>query len=132
MYSLNYLHWHLVARSTLSCFTIYCSSFLKDFSLEPSLSSSQFFKDPSNCYQRESPKMQIWCHTLLHTLWWWFGFSVVSESCKPMDYRPPGSSVHGISQAGMLEWVAISFFRRSPQPRDQTWISCITGRLFTD
>ena len=37
-----------------------------------------------------------------------------------MDYSPPESSVHGILQARMLEWVAISFSRRSSQPRDQT------------
>ena len=36
---------------------------------------------------------------------------------------PPGSSVHGISQARILEWVAISFSRGSSQPRDQTWAS---------
>ena len=40
--------------------------------------------------------------------------------CNPMDCSPPGSSVHGILQARMLEWVAILFFRGSYQPRDQT------------
>ena len=40
-----------------------------------------------------------------------FSCSVVSDSCSPMDYRPPGSSVHGISQARILEWVAISSSR---------------------
>ena len=39
--------------------------------------------------------------------------SVVSDFCYPMDYIPPGSSVHGISQARILEWVAISFSRES-------------------
>ena len=39
----------------------------------------------------------------------------------------PGSSVHSISQARILEWVAISFFRGSPRPRDQTWVSCMAG-----
>jgi len=48
-----------------------------------------------------------------------------------MDYSPPGSSVHGISQARTLEWVAISFSRVSSQPRYQTYISCIAGRFFT-
>ena len=37
-----------------------------------------------------------------------------------MDYSPPGSSVHGISQARILEWVAISFYRGFSQPRDPT------------
>ena len=47
----------------------------------------------------------------------------------PMDYSPPGSSVHGILQARILEWVAISFSRGSSQPRDWTWISRIAGKL---
>ena len=51
--------------------------------------------------------------------------------CKPMDSSPPGSSVHGIFQARILEWVAISFSRRSFQPRDWTRVSCIVGRHFT-
>ena len=46
--------------------------------------------------------------------------------CEPMDYRPPGSSVHVVSQARMLEWVAISFSRGSSQPRD--WINICIGR----
>ena len=48
-----------------------------------------------------------------------------------MDYRPPGFSVHGISQARTLEWVAISFSRGSSWPRDQTRVCCIAGRFFT-
>ena len=44
-----------------------------------------------------------------------------------MDCSPPGSSVHGISQARILEWVAISFSKASSRPRDPTCISC-TGR----
>ena len=42
---------------------------------------------------------------------------------------PPGSTGHGISQARMLEWVAISFLRDSSQPRDQTCVSCIGERI---
>ena len=41
------------------------------------------------------------------------------------DCNPPGSSVHGISQTRILEWVAISFCRGSSQPRDRTRVSCI-------
>ena len=41
------------------------------------------------------------------------------------------SSVHGILQARILEWVAISFSRGSIQPRKGTWVSCIAGRVFT-
>ena len=47
-----------------------------------------------------------------------------------MDSRPPGSSVHGILQARILEWVAVPFSRGSSHPRDQTQVSCIAGRFF--
>ena len=52
--------------------------------------------------------------------------------CNPMDCSPPGSSVLGIFQAKILEWVAIAFSRGSSQPRDQTQVSCTAGRFFTD
>ena len=48
-----------------------------------------------------------------------------------MDCSPPGSSVHGILQARILEWVAIPFSRRSSLPRDWTWVSPMAGRFFT-
>ena len=52
--------------------------------------------------------------------------------CNPMECSPPVSSVHGISQGRILEWVAISFSRISSQPRDQTQaISCIADGFFT-
>ena len=51
--------------------------------------------------------------------------------CNPVDWSPLGASVHGISQARMLEWVASSFSRGSSQSRDQTWVSCIIGRFLT-
>ena len=48
-----------------------------------------------------------------------------------MDCSPPASPVHGILQARLLEWVAISFSRGSSQPRDWTHVSCIADRFFT-
>ena len=51
--------------------------------------------------------------------------------CNPMDCNLPGSSVHGILQARILESVAISFSRGSSQAMDRTQVSCIAGRLFT-
>ena len=51
--------------------------------------------------------------------------------CNSMDFSPPGSSVHGILQARILEWVAIPFSRGSSQPKDQTQVSCLAGRFFT-
>ena len=56
---------------------------------------------------------------------------VVSDSCDPMDCSLPGSSVHGIFQVRVLEWVAISFSKESSWPRDRTWVSHIAGRHFT-
>ena len=53
--------------------------------------------------------------------------------CDPMDCHPPGSSVHGILQARILGWIAMSSSRGSSQPRDQTFVSfvsCIAGRFF--
>ena len=56
---------------------------------------------------------------------------LVAELCPtlatPWTCSPPGSSVHGISQARLVEWVAISFSSRSSQPRDQTHIPSIVG-----
>ena len=53
-----------------------------------------------------------------------------STLCDPMDSSPTGSSVHGILQAGIVQWVAMSSSRGSSQPRDQTGVSYIscTGR----
>ena len=60
--------------------------------------------------------------------------SEVAQSCSTLcdrvDCSPPGSSVHGILQARILEWVAISFSRGSSRPRDQTEASLIAGRRF--
>ena len=71
--------------------------------------------------------LQIFYPTLLYVL--------VTQPCltlgDPMDCRPPGSSVHGISQARILEWVAMPSSRGSSQPRDQNQNLCIVGRFFT-
>ena len=73
--------------------------------------------------------------SLVHTHW----NVIESESniaqlcltpCDPMDCSLPGSSIDGIFQARILEWVAISFSRRSSWPRDWTQISHIVGRHF--
>ena len=59
-----------------------------------------------------------------------FSRSVVSTSLRPLDCSLSGSSVHGILQARILEWVAISFSRGSSQARDRTRVSCIAGGCF--
>ena len=59
----------------------------------------------------------------------------VSQSCptlwtRPMDCSPPGSSIHGILQARIREWVAIPLSRGSSRPEDGVRVSCITGGFF--
>ena len=51
--------------------------------------------------------------------------------CDAMDCSPPGSSVHGVLQVRILEWVAMPFSRGSSQLKDQTQVSCIGGEFFT-
>ena len=60
-------------------------------------------------------------------------WSKVTQSCpilyNPIDCSLPGSSIHGIFQARILEWVAISFSKGSSWPRDRTWVSCLAGGI---
>ena len=76
----------------------------------------------------------------LHIRWpkyWSFSFNISPSNqpcptlCDHMNCSPPGSSVHGIPQARIVEWVAISFSRESSWPRCWISISCIAGGLFT-
>ena len=64
-----------------------------------------------------------------------FVFCLVSQLCltfcDPMDYSPPGSSVHGILQARILEFVATPSSRGCSQLKNRTWVSCIGGKFFT-
>ena len=57
--------------------------------------------------------------------------SVVSTLCEPMDCSPQGSSVHGILQARILEWIAMLSSRGPSPPRDRTHLSGIAGGFFT-
>ena len=69
-------------------------------------------------------------HDLRLTVPYWVSEVKVTQLCPtfcdPLDY-----TVHGIFQARILEWVAISFSRGSSQPRDQTKVSRIAGEFFT-
>ena len=72
---------------------------------------------------------QAMCHVLGE---WVVKVAQLSPTlCDPMDCSPPGSSVHGILQARVLEWVAMPFSRGSSQLRDRTQVSCIAGDFFT-
>ena len=55
----------------------------------------------------------------------------MSNACNPMDCSLPGSSVHGVFQARVLEWVVISISRGSSKPRNWTRVSCTADRVFT-
>ena len=78
-----------------------------------------------------------WSKTLLDKYYYWLNslkvksLSRVQTLCDSMDYNLPGSSVHGIFQPRVLEWVAISFSRGSSRPRGRTQISHIAGKRFT-
>ena len=63
---------------------------------------------------------------------WWFSCWVVSDSWDPIDCCPLSFSVHGIFQARILEWVAISLSRGPSWSRDRNQVSCIAGGFFTD
>ena len=76
------------------------------------------------------PSFQIFSHTM--------ALCLVTQLCltlwDAMDYNPLDSSVHGILQAGILEWVAMHSSRGSSQPREWShvfWVSCITDEFFT-
>ena len=69
----------------------------------------------------------------LYSFVWLVSGSVVSGSLRPHGLdSPSGSFIHGILQARILEWVAISFSRGSFQPRDRTQVSHIADRFFTN
>ena len=81
---------------------------------------------------------------LMNFMIWWLNVTNMFESeksesevtqscptlCYTMDCSLPGSSVHGVFQARVLEWVAISFSQGSSQPRDQTQVSCAPQTLY--
>ena len=78
-----------------------------------------------------TPKFICWnCYTQYHK-----SEVEVTQSCltfcDPMDCSLPGSSVHGIFQARILELVAVPFSRGYSQPRDRIQVSCRAGRFFT-
>ena len=88
-----------------------------------------------------SSEQSGWSRDWHQTPWVWIlALPLESESevaqscltlCDPMDCSLSGSSVHGIFQARLLEWIAISFSRGSSRPRNRTPVSRIAGRCFT-
>ena len=96
--------------------------------------SAKVYPEKWNCY--ECYEIKDWFQKLDITQWWGerrgesVSRSVMSILCDPMVCSTPGSSLHGILQARIVEWVAIPFSRGSFWPRDQTWVSWIAGRFF--
>ena len=84
---------------------------------------------------RRIDAFELWCWRRLLRVPWTAAAAKSLQSCltlwDPIDSIPPGSSVHGILQARILEWVATPSSRGSSPPRDQTSISCIAGGCFT-
>ena len=82
-------------------------------------------------------RFPIWdCHLIVIFVWCFKHYCcccLVTKSClpfcNPMDCSLPGSSVHGIFQKSILEWIAISFSKGSSQPRDLTRVSCIGRQI---
>ena len=95
--------------------------------------SSLVLLEDSVCYDHLGKTLLA--SVLLHSVLQAQSESEVAQSCPtfcdPMDWSLPGSSVHRIFQAIVLEWIAISFSRGSSQPRDQTRVSHIVDRRFT-
>ena len=86
-------------------------------------------------YRMVEPRCLVLFHEALESKVYNESESEVTQSCLTlcdhMNCSLPGSSIHRISQARILEWIAISFSRGSSQPRDRTWVSCFAGRFFT-
>ena len=76
------------------------------------------------------PQQIIWPYKSLLKARVWITMSCPTL-CAPTDCSLPGSSVHGVSQARILEWVVISSSQGSSWSRDRTHISCFAGRFFT-
>ena len=94
-------------------------------------SYSQSSRNSPSLVEASHSYWNIWAHAVE-----WVSSACVPAQlcptlCYPMDCSLPGSSVHGISQARILEWVAISFSRVTSWPRDWTHVTCIAGRVFT-
>ena len=84
------------------------------------------------CCEGRGVETRFTCSCIVRN--WCGDGALVTTSCLThdhMDWSPASSSVGGISQARILEWVAISFSRGSSWLRDQTWVSWIAGRFFT-
>ena len=124
--------------SSLSLFiNSYFTIFTPSVFLSVILKSSCRYQDASHRNISSCiPKYNDHTHeTLTYCIIWYEWVSEVAQSCStlcdPIDCSLSGSSVYGIFQARVLEWIAISFSRGSSRPRNRTRVSRIAGRHFT-
>ena len=92
--------------------------------------SNRFLSKLLICYLKNKQA----CHpadTFVDCKYFWYILQSCPTLCDPMDCSLSGSSVHGIFQARVLEWIAISFSRGSSRPRNRTWVSHTASRHFT-
>ena len=86
------------------------------------------------CHYSSLLKQLFWCRHSLNIVCVWLVAQSCLTLCDPMDCNLPASSVHGISQARILEWIAITSSRGSSRPGTPTWVSwspALAGRFFT-
>ena len=105
----------------------------RPYLLVSSAVSPTWRRDGAACLQWRGRVATLWSADVNGMMWALLLLScpVGSDSVCPMDCSPPASSVHGILQARILEWVAMPFSRGPSRPRDRTWVSCIASRFFT-
>ena len=101
-------------QGSLACCSSWCRKESDTAKQLNTSKASRLWKQPLLCGHKTTKSLQL-CPTLF----------------DPMDCSPPGSSVHGILQAGILERVAMPFSRGYSRPRDQTWVSHTAGRFLT-
>ena len=139
----THVHWVYDANDLILCHLLMLLPLIfpsiRVFSSELSLGISwpkywsfSFSISPSNEYSGLISFRTDWCDlfAVQGLLKWCEAAQSCLTLCDPVDCSLPGSSLHGILQARVLEWVAISFSRGSSQPRDWTQVSRIPGRRF--
>ena len=121
--SLSYLiHWHPLRFSTV--FLRICDNCQSDRFNRTDL----WWNLGGKCWKDKNKTKQCRLQYKFVVVYW---ISRIWLFCNPMDYSPPVSSVHGISQARILVWVGISFSKGYSWPRNRTCVFCIAGKFFT-
>ena len=128
--------FHLLGALVLNWAQRYCNVYPLKWKLPPSLAGPRLRVGVGKqCIYTTADILCVHKGTLDTQYMYMWVCVLVAQSCltlcNPMDYSPPGYSVLGILQAGILEWVAIPFSRRSSWPGDGIQVSYTAGRFFT-